>query len=78
MTWREVIIAEADRLVGEYPEIAAGSVLRCFARALRVARNQGRPPEEAVPAAAEAARHTLRLRRMSVAVQDQAVTALGK
>ena len=47
------------RLVGEYPEYPAGSVMRCVARAVRRALTVGTPREQ-VPARAEhAARQAL-------------------
>ncbi|KAB7743991.1 hypothetical protein GA707_11025 [Nostocoides sp. F2B08] len=56
---RSAIHDEAQRLIGEYPTIPAGSVLRCFARALRLARLHGFPPGETVPTAAKTARLAL-------------------
>lgn len=56
---RDAIRREADQLIAEFPEIPAGSVLRTFARALRLARLYGTPGEDAVSLAANAARDTL-------------------
>ena len=42
----------AERLVEEYPDHPAGSVLRCFARAVRLARARG-VTVAALPAVAE-------------------------
>lgn len=51
------------RLVGEYPEIPAGSVMRCLARAVRRALIEGTPAEQ-IPTRAEHTAHEALARRL--------------
>jgi hypothetical protein len=50
----------ADRLVEDFAEVPAGSVLRCLARAVQMARASGSPPEDLGTRAEEMARQMLR------------------
>jgi len=43
VTVNHELLSVAERLTVEYDELAAGSVLRCFARAVRTTRASGRP-----------------------------------
>jgi hypothetical protein len=43
VTVNHELLSVAERLTVEYDEFAAGSVLRCFARAVRSTRVAGRP-----------------------------------
>jgi hypothetical protein len=49
----------ADRLAAEFDDIAAGSVLRCFSRAVVLARRSGTPVESLPTVAEHAARRML-------------------
>ena len=50
----------ADRLVEEFAEVPAGSVLRCLATAVHMARGAGASPEDLGTRAEELARRILR------------------
>jgi hypothetical protein len=52
MNTQEALVEAALRLVDDYPDIAAGSVLRCYARAVRVVQ-QAHTPLSHVPIQAE-------------------------
>lgn len=70
-----------ERLVLEFDEIPAGSVLRCLARAFRKARSQGIPAQR-LPAAAEArapldAHQACRSQRQRMAIRPIAPPIAG-
>jgi len=52
-TLGEDLLEVGQRLTREHPDVPAGSVLRCYARAVRNARMWGCPAEH-LPATAEA------------------------
>ena len=54
------LLEMADRQVAEFDGIAAGSVLRCFSRAVIIARRSGVTPEPLPTVAADVARHLVR------------------
>ena len=49
---RDELMSLTLRLVGEYPEVPAGSVMRCVARAVRRALRSSTPPGQ-IPTLAE-------------------------
>jgi hypothetical protein len=53
----------AQRLTGEYDDLTAGSVLRCFARAVRRCVRAGCPTESLGREAERLTRHMLAVRR---------------
>ena len=54
------LLEVADRLVEDFAEVPAGSVLRCLATAVHMARGAGSPPEDLGTRAEELARRMLR------------------
>ena len=54
------LLEVADRLVEDFAEVPAGSVLRCLARAVQMARASGSPAEDLDTRAEETARQMLR------------------
>jgi hypothetical protein len=54
------LLRVADRLVEDFAEVPAGSVLRCLARAVHMVRVRGSAPEDLGTRAEELARHMLR------------------
>jgi hypothetical protein len=68
MSGREVLSTQAAlmetalRLVEDHPHIAAGSVLRCFSRAVVLTRRTGTPARDVAPRAERLARQLLAAR----------------
>ena len=54
------LLEVADRLVEDFAEVPAGSVLRCLAKAVQMAREAASPPEELGTRAEALARRMLR------------------
>jgi len=69
---REALEAAALASVAEHPGIVAGSVLRCFARAVRVAHGAGVAHRDLPVQASLLTAQWLRARGCSVAVQSRA------
>jgi hypothetical protein len=57
-----VLVDAALRLVAERPDLPAGSVLRCYARAVAVVRRAGVQPDAVADRAGEFARRLLAAR----------------
>jgi hypothetical protein len=66
----EELRAAADRLTAEFSDTPAGSVLRCFSRAVHAARLDHIPPEQ-LPAAGEAIARQMLLLRAGPRVPQQ-------
>jgi hypothetical protein len=58
VTTQAALVAAALRLVDDHPDMPAGSVLRCFSRAVVVTRRRG-VPHDVVPERAFALAHQL-------------------
>jgi hypothetical protein len=58
-TVEQALVETAQELVAEHPEVPAGSVLRCYARAVRHVRRTGCPPAHVAGAAQAVARWRL-------------------
>lgn len=65
-TMRDDVSSLTLRLVGDYPEVPAGSVMRCVARAVRRAVLVSAPPEQ-IPTRAESAVREAMARRLAPA-----------
>jgi hypothetical protein len=66
-----------DRLVGEYPRMPAGAVIRCLSREVRRARAWGCPPEHLSTTAEAATRWRLEQRLAGLPVRPLSPSARG-
>lgn len=69
---RAHLVQVADRLVLEFDDVGAGSVLRCFSRAVFLARRSGVSPESLPRFAEEVAQGMLVRRGASTAPRAEA------
>lgn len=65
VTTQAALVAAALRLVDDHPDIAAGSVLRCFSRAVVIVRRTGTPSPVLADRAEMLARQMLAARNQS-------------
>lgn len=74
----QALLDRAARLVDELEEHPAGSVLRCFSRAVRLARLAGCPPSMLPDEAERRARTMLAVRAGQVAVTQSPAAGLQR
>jgi hypothetical protein len=69
VTTQAALVAAALRLVDDHPEIAAGSVLRCYSRAVVIVRRTGTPSAVLADRAETLARQMLAARNQPGALR---------
>ncbi|HET8560761.1 MAG TPA: hypothetical protein VFL69_09610 [Marmoricola sp.] len=82
VAFNQELLDAAQQLVDEYDDLTAGSVLRCYARAVRRSVRTGCPPGRLAREAELLARHMLVARRqrgrVSLPTQSGAIIERGR